>query len=109
MTNTMTTIVVFRTSLRVGQEVFWSSPRTSERKVVNRVHCALNPSTCDPSARALPRFLVRRVLPAEPAELAELELAGRRLLVLRRDVVAPLTVGALERDVLAHRLTPRCP
>jgi hypothetical protein len=47
-------------------------------------------------------FLVSRVLPAEPAELAQLEALGRLLLVLRRAVIAPLTFGAGERDDVSH-------
>ena len=47
-------------------------------------------------------FLVRRVLPAEAAELAELEPLGRLLLVLRRAVIAPLTLGARQRDDVSH-------
>jgi hypothetical protein len=42
------------------------------------------------------------VLPAEAAELAELEPLRRFLLVLRRAVVAPLTFEARERDNVSH-------
>ena len=52
--------------------------------------------------RLLLRLLVRRVLPAEAAELAHLEPLGRLLLVLRRAVVAPLTLGARQRDDVSH-------
>ena len=43
-----------------------------------------------------------RVLATEAAVLAELEPLGRRLLVLRRAVIAPLTFGACERDDVSH-------
>jgi hypothetical protein len=42
------------------------------------------------------------VLATEAAVLAELEPLGRRLLVLRRVVVAALTFGARERDDVSH-------
>ena len=45
---------------------------------------------------------MRRVLAAEAAELAEFQPLGRLLLVLRRGVVPPLAVGALENDVVPH-------
>jgi hypothetical protein len=45
---------------------------------------------------------MRRVLPAEPAELAHFEPLGRLFLVLRRAVVAPLALGAGERDDVPH-------
>ena len=44
-----------------------------------------------------------RMLPTEAAVLAELEPLGRRLLVLRRAVIAPLTLGARQRDDISHR------
>ena len=47
-------------------------------------------------------FLVRRVLAAGIAELAELEPARGGLLVLGRRVVAVLAIGALQCDDLAH-------
>jgi hypothetical protein len=46
-------------------------------------------------------LLVRPVLAAATAELPELETLGRRLLVLRRHVVAALALGALQHDVIA--------
>src|SRR5947207_8458257 len=42
------------------------------------------------------------MLPAEPAVLAQLEALGRLLLVLRRAVVAPLALGARQRDQVSH-------
>ena len=48
-------------------------------------------------------LLVSRVLPAEAAELAQLEPLGRLLLVLRRAVVATLALGARHRDDVSHR------
>ncbi len=46
---------------------------------------------------------MRRVLAAEPAELVELQPFRRLLLVLRRAVVAPLTVAAREMNDVSHR------
>ena len=45
---------------------------------------------------------MRRVLPAEAAELADLEPLGRLLLVLGRAVVAPLAVLARHRHDVSH-------
>jgi hypothetical protein len=47
-------------------------------------------------------LLVRRVLPAEATELAELEPLGRLLLVLRRAVVATLALAARELNDVSH-------
>src|SRR3990167_8838232 len=47
-------------------------------------------------------LLVRLVLPAEPAELLQLEPLGRLLLVLRRAVVAALTFTARQLDDVSH-------
>ena len=55
---------------------------------------------------ALFALLVRRVLPTEPAVLGELEPLGRLLLVLRRAVIAPLALGARERDDVSHWCIP---
>jgi hypothetical protein len=49
------------------------------------------------------RFAMNSPLPIVPAELLQLELLGRGLLVLRGRVVAPFALGALERDDLALR------
>jgi hypothetical protein len=49
-------------------------------------------------------FFVRRMLPAEAAELAHLEPLGRLLLVLGRAVIAPLTFRAGERDDVSHSI-----
>jgi hypothetical protein len=43
-----------------------------------------------------------RVLPAIPAVLAHLETLGRLLSVLRRAVVAALTVAARQSDDVSH-------
>src|SRR5207247_5065295 len=59
------------------------------------------------SNQQLLALLVGRVLPAEPAELAHLEPLGRLLLVLRRAVISPLTLGARERDDVSHCLLCR--
>src|SRR6266545_4848611 len=58
---------------------------------------------------SLLRFLVRGVLAAEAAVLAQLQTLGGLLLVLRGVVVPPLAVGALEDDVVAHRYLPSLP
>ena len=52
-------------------------------------------------AAVLLRLAVDRVLAVETAELLELELFGRGLPVLRRRVIAPLTIGALQVDDLS--------
>ena len=52
--------------------------------------------------RTLLRFLVRRVLPAEPAVLAELQPLRRLLLVLRRAVVPALAVAARQMNDVSH-------
>jgi hypothetical protein len=44
------------------------------------------------------------VFPVMPAKLLELEFLGHRLLVLRRAVIPPLALGALQRDDLASTL-----
>src|SRR3954470_22504460 len=54
------------------------------------------------SAIVLLAFFVRRVLPAEPAELAHLEPFRRLLLVLRRAVVTTLALGAGHRNDVSH-------
>jgi hypothetical protein len=55
---------------------------------------------------ALLRFLVRPVQAATAAELPELQTLGRRLLVLRRHVVAALALCALQHNVVArHKFT----
>jgi hypothetical protein len=63
------------------------------------------------SALILHRLLglfVRPVTTAASAELVELKSLRRRLLVLRRHVVAALALGALKHDVVAwHKLTPK--
>jgi hypothetical protein len=56
--------------------------------------------------RLIPLFglAVWGVFPIMPAKLLELELLGHRLLVLRRGVIPPLALGALQRDDLASAL-----
>src|SRR5687768_12408182 len=49
---------------------------------------------------------MRRVLPAEPAVLAELQALGRLLLVLRRAVVPALAVAARQMNDVAHKVLP---
>jgi hypothetical protein len=44
------------------------------------------------------------VLPAEPAVFAELDPLGRLLSILTGAVVAPLTLGARQRDKVSHGL-----
>ena len=48
------------------------------------------------------RFLVCAVQAAAAAELPELQAFRRRLLVLGRDVVAALALGALQHNVVAR-------
>ena len=48
------------------------------------------------------RLLMRRVLPTEPAVLAELQPFRRLLLVLRRAVVPALTIAARHMDDVSH-------
>jgi hypothetical protein len=43
-----------------------------------------------------------RVLAAEATEFRKLQSLGRLLLVLRRTVIAPLALGARERDDVSH-------
>ena len=50
----------------------------------------------------LPRLLVGRVLAAVPAELLVLNPPRLFLLVLRGRVVAPLAVGAFQRNDVSH-------
>src|SRR5437867_3682076 len=59
-----------------------------------------------PSLQPLLRLLVRSMFSAEAAELRELQPLGRFLLVLRRAVVAPLALGARERDQISHWSSP---
>jgi hypothetical protein len=46
------------------------------------------------------------VLPAEPAELAQLEPFARFLLVLRRAVVPALALGAGQSNDVSHSFVP---
>ena len=48
------------------------------------------------------RFFVRRMLTAETTVLAQLQLTGSVLLVLRGVVVAPFTLGAAQRYLVSH-------
>jgi hypothetical protein len=52
------------------------------------------------------RLFMCRVLAAEAAELAELQPLRRLLLVLRRAVVATLTIAARQMNDVAHLPTP---
>ena len=56
--------------------------------------------------RSLLRLPMRRMFPAEAAELAQLEPLARLLLVLGRAVVAPLALGARQRNDVSHYLDP---
>ena len=58
--------------------------------------------------RQLLRFLVPRVLLAEPAVLAQLEALGRLFPVLRRAVIPALTVEARQRNNVPHISSARC-
>jgi hypothetical protein len=52
------------------------------------------------------RFLVSRVATAASAELPELKSLRRRLLILRRHVVAVLALGALQHNIVARHNSP---
>src|ERR1043165_694215 len=52
------------------------------------------------------RLFVRPVLAAAATELPELQALRRRLLILRRHVVAALALGALQHDVVARHNLP---
>jgi hypothetical protein len=52
-------------------------------------------------AYGLLRFLVRAMRPAFVAKLLEFKTVGRLLLILRRDVIAILALGALQCDVIS--------
>jgi hypothetical protein len=54
------------------------------------------------SADGLFHFFMRRVLAALAAELAELQPAGRGLLVLGGGVIAILAIAALQRNNLSR-------
>src|SRR5437868_8628933 len=63
----------------------------------------IHPSSLIPPP--LLRFFVSRVAAAAAAELPELQALRRRLLILRRHVVAALALGALQHNVVAwHKL-----
>ena len=55
---------------------------------------------------SLLRLLVRRVLSAEAAELAELQPLGRFLFVLRRAVVATFADATCQLDDVSHNCIP---
>jgi hypothetical protein len=59
-----------------------------------------------PPSSFLLGFLVRPVAAAAAAELSEFEPLRRRLLILRRHVVAALALGALQHDVVAWHNSP---
>jgi hypothetical protein len=54
------------------------------------------------SADGLFHFFMRRVLAALAAELAELQPAGRGLLILGGGVIAILAIAALQRNNLSR-------
>src|SRR4051812_31385735 len=56
----------------------------------------------NPLVHQLLRLFMRRMLPAEPAELAHFEPFRRFLLVLRRAVVTTLALGAGHRNDVSH-------
>jgi hypothetical protein len=58
------------------------------------------------SANRLFALFMRRVLPAEAAELRELQPLRRLLLVLRRAVIASPAHGARQRDDVSHGCIP---
>jgi len=69
-----------------------------QSSIVNRQICSLQPALCN----RLLRLPMPGVFTAEAAELAQLEPFARLLLVLRRAVVAPLTLGARQGDDVSH-------
>jgi hypothetical protein len=72
---------------RIGDRGFCQSPQSAIR----------NPQS------ALLGLFMSRVLPAEAAVLAHFQPLCRLLLVLRRAVIAPLTLEAGERDDVSHK------
>jgi hypothetical protein len=68
------------------------------------IHSAIKnqKSTISPSLA----LSMSRVLAAEATEFRELQSLGRLLLVLRRAVIAPLALGAGERDDVSHGSDP---
>jgi hypothetical protein len=64
------------------------------------------PRTPNPEPGSSFRLSMRRVLPAEAAELRELQPLGRLLLVLGRTVVPPLALLTSERDDVSHNKNP---
>src|SRR3954464_14060668 len=48
------------------------------------------------------RFLMRAMHPTFVAKLFEFKTVGRLLLILRRDVIAVLALGALQRNVISR-------
>ena len=88
--------------------------RTPNPRFWRPVLCQLSYWPWPWAARGLPttaslRFLVSRVLPAIPAELAHLETLGCLLPILRRAVVAALAVAARHRDDVSHFRLSRGP
>ena len=66
--------------------------------------CACPPKPLE--YRILFNFLVRRVLPARLAILADLHPVGMELLVFRRGIISIFTDGAFERYDFTHRSKP---
>jgi hypothetical protein len=69
------------------------SKTTNQQRITNQRSLITN---------ALLRLLVRRMLPAEATELAELQPLGRLLLVLCRAVVATLALAARQLNDVSH-------
>ena len=65
-----------------------------------RLTLLLNPKSAIANPESL-RLFVRSMAPALSAELLKLEAIRRLLLVLCRDVIPVLALGALKRDVIS--------
>src|SRR5258705_2367101 len=101
----LTCSMVLITKLSKGSPIPSSCPRWQVRRVSNPQPPVLETGALPIELLTylqLFRFLVRRVLPAEAAELAELQPLRRLLLVLRGAVIPAFTVAACEMNDVSH-------